>query len=412
MPITFRARDRSAERLYQAALDWARKLMQLSVVATVVLYGYLLYGLFLGDVGNWGSLQPAAKLRIDANVSSAILALNISIGILLASLCVLYYDEESLPYALIALAVVLYYGVPFALEQAAPGQLAEWERTGNRGALGILQQFRAAALMMAVPGGILLIRDLFLRVTDAARRNKEEFRTMQYGGAVKEEAPIRSAPIGLLAKCWQLPFCREAVRKRCPIYHARTRCWRERVGCMCEENVIRHAMDALINKELVTLGPKPDAVDFSSGAAAQEEQTKELPRRAEAPPLTPKKVKIPHNPNLPMAAKIERCRNCVIYNEHQRLKYQFFAPLFVIAVPALAYWNIDAIAGTLNHLLRKVDQVMANLTLTAEPGPRGIVTSLTSTSQVAEYVVIGSLVVIATTMVLRGLEYAIFKLKI
>ena len=53
---------------------------------------------------------------------------------------------------------------------------------------------------------------------------------------------------------------------------------------------------------------------------AAPEKTTELPPRVGSPP-SPKNVKIPHNPNIPMKFKVERCRNCVIYNEHQRHKY-------------------------------------------------------------------------------------------
>ena len=98
-------------------------------------------------------------------------------------------------------------------------------------------------------------------------------------------------------------------------------------------------MDAIISKELISFdAPKRveagGLIDMSSadegvGKPAPEKTAQFPPKIAAATPSR-RGVKIPHNPNIPMSVKRERCRNCVIYNEHQRMKYQFFAPLFVL----------------------------------------------------------------------------------
>jgi hypothetical protein len=391
--------------------------MQLAAVGTILLYAYLIYGLFFGDVGHWSSLSAADKVRIAQNINGAILYLNIVLGVFLVTLCMLYYDEEPYGYALVGGSVALYYGLPFLIDTLSPGLTAQWQTSKNFAALAIVNQLRMAALMMAVPGGILTVRDLILRIVDGGSRRKEEFSAMQYGGAVKEQEEKVATPIlGIFAKCWQLPYCRPAIRKGCPIYHARTRCWRERVGCMCEENVIRHAMDALIGKELI----KKDQPDGSMEAGIAgltlekdredaQEKTTELPPRV-GPPPPPRNVKIPHNPNIPMKFKIERCRNCVIYNEHQRMKYQFFAPLMVLALPAFTVWQFDAISGTLNKLIHSMDVLMGKLSLTQGGQASGI--SLLGVPMSVQYIIIGCLVVIGTTMVLRGMEYVLFRWKI
>jgi hypothetical protein len=423
VPVTYSSKARAAERAYQTFLDWTRRVMQLAAVAVILLYGYVLYGLLFGDVGHWASLSRDAQSRIATNIHGATHYLNIALGLLLLTLCLLFYDEQSLGYTLVASSLFLYYGVPFLLSTLNPSQLTEWNRTNNQAALTIMNQLKTAALMLAIPGGVLTLRDLVLRFADGSARKNEEFTAMQYGGAVKEEAPTGAPIIGMFAKCWQLPFCRDAIRKGCPIYHARTRCWKQRVGCMCEENVIRNAMDAVISKELITITkeepePSDEVIQFeakpSTPAMAAAERTAEFPKRTTAvkPPPPPGQVKIPHNPNLPMSVKRERCRNCVIYNEHQRMKYQFFAPFFVLAVPAVAFWQIEAISGALNSVLSKVDEVMAHLSLNQEAVNSGHAASITQSNPIAGYIVIGCLVVIATTWVLRGLEYAIFKLKI
>ncbi len=112
---------------------------------------------------------------------------------------------------------------------------------------------------------------------------------MKYGKGVKEEPDKQNVFMG---KCWQLPYCRKFVRERCPIYHARRTCWRELVGCMCEEDVIRGAMENRVISK-----------DALSAANA-----------------------IPRNNKLTIIQKRERCKTCVIYNEHQRHKYKAAVP--------------------------------------------------------------------------------------
>ncbi len=408
MPTVQRGRSGSNERFVQTLMDWMRKAMQLSAVASIVLFAYILWGFLGPGAEQWGSLTPAARLRITQNLQGAIGYLNVSVGILLITVCVLFVDEESLGYSMITVGAVLYYGVPFLFDMFFPGQLATWSQTKNMAALSLYNELRLLGLFAVVPGGLLTVRDIFIRCTDGGRRSQEDFTAMQYGGATKEEAPVGAPLIGMLAKCWQLPFCRDAIRKNCPIYHAKTRCWRERVGCMCEESVIRQAMDAVLHKE-------ETAKDFDlSLDPAEEGIGKEPTIKIKLPPRVPttvnkRNVKIPHNPNLTMDQKKQRCRNCVIYNEHQRMKYQFFAPITVAAVPALAVWQMGPIADTLNNLLKTVDSAMVKLSLDPSAKNLGVASSI---PPAAQYVVLGCLVVVGTTLALRFLEYCMFRLKI
>jgi hypothetical protein len=422
--INSRSGRGSSARLHQTLMDWIRKLMQLSAVATAVIAIYLAYGFFAGGIPSWDTIDHASRLRILSNVQAAVAALNVASAVLLVTLCILYYDEESLGYSLIALAVLLYYGVPYLLEFTAPDVLRSWTEGGNTAAALTFHQMRFLGLMMAAPGAILSLRDIYLRIVDGTRRKRDRFSAMEYGGSTVEEEPVHPALIGMLSRCWQLPFCREFVRQRCPIFHARTKCWRQRVGCMCEESVIRHAMDAIM-QDAVLDRTENSAVDFaatvpderridldgSAGAAARK-QAKELPARPAAPPVRRRDVKIPHNPNLSAFAKRERCRNCVIYNEHQRLKYQFLGPLAVVVVPALAYWKLASISVGLQSGLHHVDALMSRFSMDPNSRNLGLASSITGTSVVAEYAIITCLVVIGTTMVLRFLEYCVFKLKV
>lgn len=418
---TTRVRSRSNERFRIVFLDWMRKLLQLSAVATIVVIAYLIYGFIAGGATDWASLDHAARVRIADNVAGAIRVLNVSLALLLLSSCILFVDEEALGYGLVAGACFLYFGVPYLISATVPDLLEQWTRSHNPIILELLAEVRLAGLMLAAPGLALALRDIVHRITDGSRRNREKLTAMEYGGAVQEEKPISPALIGAFAQCWRMPFCREFIRVRCPIYHARTRCWRERVGCMCEENVIRTAMAAMIEEaeeEETKQGPIDFAspvedsrrIDLSTGRPVEKPRPAARPRRV-APKIRPRDVKIPHNPNIPMSKKKERCRNCVIYNEHERMKYQLLAPIAVFAVPALVFLNLDAIQQALGGALQSLDTLMQRMSLAPTTSALGL-ENLAGQERIAQYAIIACLTIVATTAVLRFIEHCIFRLKV
>jgi hypothetical protein len=405
------------ERFVRFLIEWTRRLFFLSLIATILLTGYLLYGIIFGDVSNWAAIQTAVdRARIEGNVQQAIGYLNLATALFLLTLCVLYYDEEIVGYLLLAGAVFFYYGVPFLFQYFLTGQVSLWESSRNTAALDIYSEFRFAGLMMGVPGFLLALRDLVVRLFLSASARKEEQKTLKYGSNVKEEAPVGVAIIGAFAKCWQLPFCRESMRPSCPIYIARTRCWRERVGCMCEETILRHALDGLIHKQDIIktddLNNEEDEPGLATMTAAEKrKEPVKLPSKI-TDPANRRNVRIPHNPNLPMSIKVERCRNCVIYNEHQRLKYQMLSPFFVLIVPALVLLHIGDIMGWLSTFMHTIDAAMARISLVKQSQTGDFAQSMFNSNTFAQYLIVLCLVIVLTTISLRILEYCLFKWKI
>lgn len=413
-------RSRSNERLKVVLLDWTRRFMQLAALATVLAVVYLVWGFFSGGASEWATLNEAARTRIATNVNGGIHILNVSLAILLLTCCILYLDEEALGYGLLAGACFLYFGIPYLIGFTMPDSIAEWERSKNQVILALLAELRLAGMLLAVPGLVLALRDMVMRITDGSRRKRDELTAMQYGGGVEEEKPVRPAIVGALAACWQLPFCREFIRLRCPIYHRKTRCWRQRVGCMCEENVIRTAMAEMMaeaEQEETDSGP----VDFASpvddgrridlGTGRPIEKTRPVRRPRPIASVPRNQVRIPHNPNIPMSKKKERCRNCVIFNEHQRLKYQLLAPLVVLVIPVAAVLEVAQIQGMLGGVLKGLDNLMQRLSLSPTTSAVGL-ENIANQELIAQYAIIGCLVMIVTTAMLRFLEHCMFRLKV
>jgi hypothetical protein len=191
---------------------------------------------------------------------------------------------------------------------------------------------------------------------------------LKYGKGIKEEADKQNVFMG---NCWQLPYCRKFVRERCPIFHAKTTCWKERVGCMCEEEVIRNALD---NKPI----PKDALLAAKS---------------------------IPRNFRITEAQKVERCKNCVIYNEHQRHKYKLALPLVILAFCAIYGSLHGPLVYMTTEFIGKINDVVHQASLTGSGKP----------PEIPIYFIEGLLFVfmlVALTYVLKLLEFCVFKLKI
>jgi len=412
MRIRERSERTSTAKLEQGFYDWTKKLLQLAVVALIALAGYLVYGLMSGGIGNWASLDAAAQARIGANIQGTILYFNIALIVLLVTSVILYYDEESLGYVQVVISLALYFGVPLLVDSQMPGQIAAWEESRNLPMLSLYHEARVLALILILPGVGLSLYDIIQRVRTGAHGDRADLTAMQFGGGAQEVAPASPALIGAAAACWQMAFCREALRVRCPIYHLRKRCWRERVGCMCDELSIREAL-----AHLFEVPKRTGHLNFATGLETGEEKQTESsvptgpkPELIRIPEIRREQVRIPRDTSLPIQAKRERCRNCIIYNEHQRLKYQLLAPIVTLLFPVAAVVKFDDLLAFLKSSLKTADHVMARLSFDPQIRDMGIASATTS-SDIANFIMIGCLVIMATTLALRFLEYVVFTLK-
>jgi hypothetical protein len=144
---------------------------------------------------------------------------------------------------------------------------------------------------------------------------------------------------------------------------------------MCEEQVIRDAMEGkVIPKDMV--------------AAAQF---------------------IPKNNRLTPGQKFERCKQCVIYNEHQKHKYKALLP--VIGFGFLAFYLL--LRGPLlvmtKGVIDAVDRMIGKATFTS-----GVGASRTLTEGMIPFheILLVCFMVIIFAYVLRIMEYLVFKLKV
>lgn len=241
-------------------------------------------------------------------------------------------------------------------------------------------EITASSLQVLQNGGAVFgIIALIVTCIDVAGRVKSrslvgaKAEQLKIGKGLKEEKDIQNTFMG---KCWQLPYCRKFVREVCPIYHAKRTCWKERVGCMCEEEVIRRAMERT-------------AVTKDELAAAQY---------------------IPRNHRLSESAKAERCRSCVIYNERQKHKYRLILPLVVALMGALYVVGRPALVAFTGGMVSRVDQVVSTALM------RQDATQIAETARKSiiplDELLLGCFFILVFVYALKFVEFCIFKLKI
>jgi hypothetical protein len=402
VPTIQRAGDRQSSSLGDTLSDLAMKTFQLGLVVSIALLLYLFWGLFSGKLADAANQSPTEVQQALQTIRTLSLALNVSLVVTLVSVIFLFYDEDSLGWCLVIVGAFLAFGLNYVMEFLFTQDKARLE--AGKVAIATLSQLHLAGLIIGAPGILLVLRSLFLRIFSG---RQEDLTAVTYGKDAKQEKQ-ESSTIGAFAKCWQLPFCRENLRKKCPIYHARTKCWKEKVGCMCEENVIRLAMGGEEEQKPVDMTKEAGFVPIGDLIQKSDrEERKAIPTR-----MGPRGVRIPTNPHLTDSQKKMRCHNCIIFNEHQRQKYQLLSPLVTLAVPLLVIWQFEALRGLLGSVLHFVDRVVGRLALSgANAGASDLTRNVTGSLPV-ETILIVCFTLIMMTWALRLLEYCMFKLRV
>ena len=180
---------------------------------------------------------------------------------------------------------------------------------------------------------------------------------------------------------------------------------------MCEENIILLAMS----------GEKEQAHDMTAAPVVSGgfvpigdllTQSTEKTRATIQTRVGPRGVRIPTNPHLSDAAKRQRCRNCVIYNEHQRQKYGFLSGPVTIAVPAIVFWNFNNLVSLIGGVLNNLESLVAKYSFSGHAANINEVTRSLSGNIFVETVFIVCMTLVLMTWAQRLLEFVCFKIKI
>jgi len=338
----------------------ARLLMYAGILATIIGVGFLGYTCFAFS----GSSKPPNPESAIANVGvlekflyGGVLALGVSTTFL--------FWGESILAALQILGGAILFFSPLILNFAGISSSSNGSDTVDP--VSVAQtSLSHGGVILGIIGLIVLGADLAVRAKERSQQGWK-LDQLRYGKGVKEEVDRHNVFLG---KCWQLPFCRKFVRERCPIYHARRTCWKELTGCMCEEEVIRNAME---NKAI----PK-DALMAATY--------------------------IPRNLKLTVAQKQERCRTCVIYNEHQKHKYKLLMPTTLVLFGGVYFLAHGPLINLMSTILNALDRMIGRATyerMHIEDQP-----------VLFQELLLACIMVILLAYAMKLLEYIVFKLKV
>lgn len=389
--------------LSDKVVDILTKVFQLSLVPTILLTVWLFWGLFSGklaDVTGASPMDHAAALQTITTLSQG---LNISLLVTVVSGGLIFMQVEALGVIYLLVAAFLAFGLQFimgVLFSAESSKLMSGDASKAS-----LKEIQMMAYIIGVPGVILAVKTLLGKIFNSRHHDIANLNFGKDAARTERKLPL----IGAMAKCWELPFCREGIRVRCPIFHARTKCWKERVGCMCEENIILLAMGGSGSDD----PDKTQPLNKNSGfvpigdilSKHAEEQKTAIPTR-----IGPRGVRIPTNPHLTANQKRQRCNNCVIYNEHQRQKYQFLSAPVTLIVPLLVIFEFDNLRQLIDSVLVALNHLVGLVTFHAASSS-DLTKEITGNMPI-EVIFIVCITLVLMTWAQRLLEYTMFKIKI
>jgi hypothetical protein len=235
---------------------------------------WLLFSIFGGGAGTLAANDPRlAQVTNDMRIAATIV--HWSLIFIALSLIILMLDVAWIGPSMAVLGVLLHFGGPLALK-----------------AIGQTSATVAVAKILQTTGFWLLFLglskysiDLMRWIIDLPSRMKAKANVgVAQKAEVAQQRVAREAT--MFSPCWKLPYCREVIRKQCPAYLAKKRCWKFGRGCYCDEEMISRII-------------RGESLDVIKAPTRQSRQGK--------PP----------------------CGRCHIFLEHQGLKYKMLSPLAI-----------------------------------------------------------------------------------
>ncbi|MEA3400379.1 MAG: hypothetical protein U9R79_03960 [Armatimonadota bacterium] len=271
--------------LMEKLVAWSVTGLKISILAFLVSLAYILYGIFGGHLSGQVEARILGNLQLMGQVMAAAAGLG--------TVCLVIVTHEEIAVAVTAgiVGLVLMFGFPLLVA----GQV----RGGAQRAGDIITYWTSSAgEFMLIVVGLRVAWEIVNWVREAPARRAAIAREQGF-----EEEPKKSyyTPWWRLSHCWEMPYCHGAIRETCPAYTSRTDCWRLGQGCNCDPYLI----ESLLRK--------------GAGTDLLAEQTSEYTRSD----LTGDRVA--------GRERTRECRNCPIFNEHQRQKFRLLNPLIIVA---------------------------------------------------------------------------------
>ena len=358
--------------------EFALRVLGLTAAVSSLLLLYLLWGLLSGAWSHeaLGHLNHVARARQLDNIAQVFGLLQLTSFVMIVALLVCCAQAEGVGYWLLGGALFFTMGTPFLTEQV----YGFTHQSASNASQAVLKDFQSLAWLFGAPGLIWTMVDIVRRLASAADIAAVQRANAKYGHGIPKQKASAQRQV-FLGRCWEGPFCKDHIRAKCPIFiEKKGPCWRRKEGCMCEERIVLQAMIAPDWKDQMTRANQA----LSLGAGARKV-------------LTPE-------------AKRERCRSCIIYNEHQRQKHKALTAVTLIAVPGLLILNFAWLQHLVNQFLNITDAAAKRFAFNADPS--GLAILHNGSYSIFAWVMVFVFAVVLLAQALKLVEYICFTLKI
>jgi hypothetical protein len=376
-----------------------RLLMAIARLAGVVLFlalAYLLYVLFspVGFLDRAGQFTPHQQALIAQRVHWACQGLSVGVLVLIGALVFRARAIPEVGYLHAVVGALLLWGGPALVEAVLGGSLPAPGSPAGRTAALIVRTFQALGAICLAAGGVYALLDVVERLRPRRARERTKRAILTSPRRVREMAEQEEPRNVFLGRCWNLPYCRPALRPHCPIYQRGSKpCWRIGVGCMCSE-------------EVLLIAARNEGIDVKPSSGSRTRELFVLPTIDEmAKRLTPRQ-------------KSERCGKCVIYLYHQEQKYRASVWIAASLVTAALFlwrplWHQLFVTGATaaDRVARIVALPMPTRPEEQHPALQNWVGRLAESSAV-EWIVLFCAALLVLTYLLRALEFAIYRMRL
>jgi len=371
-------------------------LLALAALALVISLTYLVFLLFSGVAAS--AARDYAVSDAARNLALAGRVLGYSLWAVAVLVLVRYYQREEATYGVIIGGAVTYFALPYLVSLALP--MADFSSPGSL-AGGLVLLFRSQGLALVVLGAFRLVVGRIVRVSILGPHARAL--------ALEEGAEPESARPSLLRRCWELAYCKGALRSRCPRYVSRRTCWKQGSGCYCDQRLAKSLLataKGLAGDEVAGQLQRVERSERGSAslttggpAAAAQAARKALAHQARHPLARGASLRSP-------------CGECPLYLDHQRHKCRVLSWL---AYPATA-----AIIAALNPFVRAgyrwaergLEQLVSHFsTFPTYTAWQAIPGEVPVHPVSAEWVVVVLLGLLLLSYVLQLTEYCLFRLK-
>ena len=345
-------------RIIDAIEPYAGMVFRAAMTVTILALCYILLGIFTKAPVFTSKLYLASNFLIGSMVLFALAAI------------FLYFEEKSVGIGVALIGLAFYFGGP-----PIAGQLGK--SAGTAALVAVLQK---SALPLIVLGGLKYLADMVQWLIGLPDRMKQ--RADVGVGKQAEPAQQRAAKdANMFSPCWKLPFCREVIRKQCPAYLAKKRCWKFGRGCYCDEEMISR----IIRGESLEVIKAPTRMS-----------------REGKPP----------------------CGRCYIYLEHQSHKFRMISPLALPATIAGIFFGwpyylqgFKVLDDAMNAVWKSLNFDPKNLTpkaiATEVPGANEVgQMDAQQVAQISHYIFGVMLGFFLLVYISKFIEWAIFKAKL